>query len=115
MRILKYLKKKKLTLEKLFYKISDENIEVDDVDVYLRQVQVSTDDIEEAYDDYCDNEDGYEKGLDDGLNSASKNMRLFRNENWKILSKLEKYAYFNENVDISRDDAKKILEIINSI
>ena len=67
------------------YKISDENIEVDDVDVYLRQVQVSTDDIEEAYDDYCDDEDGYEdgyeKGLDDGLNTASKNMRLIRNEN----------------------------------
>lgn len=109
----------KETLEEIFDKISDENIEVDDIDVYLRQVQVSTDDIEEAYDDYCDDkdsyEDGYEKGLDDGLSSASKNMRLFRNENWKILSKLEKYAYFNEDVDISRDDAKEILEIINSI
>ena len=109
----------KLTLEKLFYKISDENIEVDDVDVYLRQVQVSTDDIEEAYDDYCDDEDGYEdgyeKGLDDGLNTASKNMRLIRNENWKILSKLEKYAYYNEKVDFSKDDAKDILDLINSI
>ena len=111
--------KEKEILEEIFDKIGDEDIEVDDVDVYLRQVHVSIDDIEEAYDDYCDDdghyEDGYEKGLDDGLSSASKNMRLFRNENWKILSKLEKYAYFNEDVDISRDDAKEILEIINSI
>ena len=111
--------KEKETLEEIFDKIGDEEIEVDNVDVYLRQVHVSTDDIEEAYDDYCidddDYEAGYEKGLDDGLSSAAKNMRLFRNENWKILSKLEKYAYFNEDVDISRDDAKEILEIINSI
>jgi hypothetical protein len=109
----------KETLEEIFDKIGDENIEVDDVDVYLRQVHVSTDDIEEAYDDYCDNEDtyedGYEKGLDDGLSSASKNMRLFRNENWKILSKLEKYAYFNEENKLTKDDAKDILDIFNSI
>lgn len=109
----------KWTLEKLFDKISDENIEVDDVDVYLKQVHVSTDDIKEAYDDYCiDDEDyeaGYEKGLDDGLSSASKNMRLFRNENWKILSKLEKYAYFNEENKLTKNDAKDILDIFNSI
>lgn len=109
----------KWTLEKLFDKISDEEIEVDDVDVYLKQVHVSTDDIKEAYDDYCiDDEDyeaGYEKGLDDGLSSASKNMRLFRNENWKILSKLEKYAYFNEENKLTKNDAKDILDIFNSI
>ena len=109
----------KWTLEKLFDKISDENIEVDDVDAYLKQVHVSTDDIKEAYDDYCiDDEDyeaGYEKGLDDGLSSASKNMRLFRNENWKILSKLEKYAYFNEENKLTKNDAKDILDIFNSI
>ena len=109
----------KWTLEKLFDKISDEEIEVDDVDVYLKQVYVSTDDIKEAYDDYCiDDEDyeaGYEKGLDDGLSSASKNMRLFRNENWKILSKLEKYAYFNEENKLTKNDAKNILDIFNSI
>lgn len=106
-------------LEGIFDKIGDENIEVDDVDVYLRQVHVSIDDIEEAYDDYCDDdghyENGYEKGLDDGLSSASKNMRLFRNENWKILSKLEKYAYFNEENKLTKDDAKNILDIFNSI
>lgn len=109
----------KWALEKLFDKIDDEEIEVDDVDAYLKQVHVSTDDIEEAYDDYCiDDEDyeaGYEKGLDDGLSSASKNMRLFRNENWKILSKLEKYAYFNEKNKLTKDDAKDILDIFNSI
>lgn len=109
----------KETLEELFDKIGDENIEVDDVDVYLKQVHVSSDDIEEAYDDYCiDDEDyeaGYEKGLDDGLSSASKNMRLFRNEKWKILSKLEKYAYFNEENKLTKDDAKEILDIFNSI
>lgn len=109
----------KWALEKLFDKISDEEIEVDDVDVYLKQVHVSTDDIKEAYDDYCiDDEDyeaGYEKGLDDGLSSASKNMRLFRNENWKILSKLEKYAYFNEENKLTKNDAKDILDIFNSI
>ena len=109
----------KETLEEIFDKIGDEEIEVDDVDAYLKQVHVSTDDIEEAYDDYCiDDEDyeaGYEKGLDDGLSSASKNMRLFRNENWKILSKLEKYAYFNEKNKLTKDDAKDILDIFNSI
>ena len=109
----------KETLEEIFDKIGDEEIEVDDVDAYLKQVHVSTDDIKEAYDDYCiDDEDyeaGYEKGLDDGLSSASKNMRLFRNENWKILSKLEKYAYFNEENKLTKDDAKDILDIFNSI
>ena len=109
----------KETLEEIFDKIGDEDIEVDDVDVYLRQVHVSTDDIEEAYDDYCiDDEDyeaGYEKGLDDGLSSAAKNMRLFRNEKWKILSKLEKYAYFNEENKLTKDDAKDILDIFNNI
>lgn len=109
----------KWALEKLFDKIGDEEIEVDDVDVYLKQVHVSTDNIKEAYDDYCiDDEDyeaGYEKGLDDGLSSASKNMRLFRNENWRILSKLEKYAYFNEKNKLTKDDAKDILDIFNSI
>lgn len=113
----------KETLEELFDKIGDENIEVDDVDVYLKQVHVSTDDIEEAYDDYCINDEdyeagyeaGYEKGLDDGLSSASKNMRLFRNEKWKILSKLEKYVYFNEENKLTKDDAKEILDIFNSI
>lgn len=109
----------KETLEELFDKIGDKEIEVDDVDVYLKQVHVSTDDIEEAYDDYCfDDEDyqaGYEKGLDDGLSSASKNMRLFRNEKWKILSKLEKYAYFNEENKLTKDDAKEILDIFNNI
>ena len=109
----------KETLEEFFDKIGDKEIEVDDVDVYLKQVHVSTDDIEEAYDDYCiDDEDyeaGYEKGLDDGLSSASKNMRLFRNEKWKILSKLEKYAYFNEENKLTKDDAKEILDIFNSI
>jgi len=111
--------KEKETLEELFDKIGDKEIEVDDVDVYLKQVHVSTDDIEEAYDDYCiDDEDyeaGYEKGLDDGLSSAAKNMRLFRNEKWKILSKLEKYAYFNEENKLTKDDAKEILDIFNSI
>lgn len=109
----------KETLEELFDKIGDKEIEVDDVDVYLKQVHVSTDDIKEAYDDYCiDDEDyqaGYEKGLDDGLSSAAKNMRLFRNEKWKILSKLEKYAYFNEENKLTKDDAKEILDIFNSI
>lgn len=109
----------KETLEELFDKIGDKEIEVDDVDVYLKQVHVSSDDIEEAYDDYCiDDEDyeaGYEKGLDDGLSSAAKNMRLFRNEKWKILSKLEKYAYFNEENKLTKDDAKEILDIFNSI
>lgn len=111
--------KEKETLEELFDKIGDENIEVDDIDVYLKQVHVSTDDIEEAYDDYCINDEdyeaGYEKGLDDGLSSAAKNMRLFRNEKWKILSKLEKYAYFNEENKLTKDDAKEILDIFNSI
>lgn len=105
------------TFEELLDKLED--IEIDDVDVYLRTVNVSTDDIEEAYDDYCiDDEDyeaGYEKGLDDGLSSAAKNMRLFRNEKWKILSKLEKYAYFNEENKLTKNDAKEILDIFNSI
>lgn len=112
----------KETLEEFFDKIGDEEIEVDDVDVYLREVHVSSDDIEEAYDDYCDGgdydqgkEDGFEEGYNAGLNASEKLGQEFRRINWKILSKLEKYAYYNEKVDFSKDDAKDILDLINSI
>lgn len=115
--------KEKETLEEIFDKIGDENIEVDDVDVYLRTVNVSTDDIEEAHNDYCDDSDDYESGKEDGfeegynvgLNASEKLGQEFRRVNWKILSKLEKYAYYNEKVDFSKDDAKEILDLINSI
>ena len=115
--------KEKETLEEIFDKIGDENIEVDDVDVYLRQVHVSIDDIEEAYDDYCDDsedydsgkEDGFEEGYTAGLNASEKLGQEFRRVNWKIISKLEKYAYLNEKVDFSREDAKEIMDLISSI
>lgn len=109
------------TFEELLDKLED--IEIDDVDVYLRTVNVSTDDIEEAYEDYCGDsddyesgkEDGYEEGYNVGLNASEKLGQEFRRINWKILSKLEKYAYYNEKVDFSKDDAKEILDLINSI
>lgn len=99
-----------------------EDVKIKEMEVYLHDVYVSEDDLEKAVEDYCDTDDddedyeaGYEKGLDDGLSSAAKNMRLFRNEKWKILSKLEKYAYFNEENKLTKDDAKEILDIFNSI
>ena len=99
-----------------------EDVKIKEMEVYLHDVYVTEDDLEKAVEDYCDTDDdderyeaGYEKGLDDGLSSAAKNMRLFRNEKWKILSKLEKYAYFNEENKLTKDDAKEILDIFNSI
>ena len=60
-------------------------------------------------------EDGFEEGYNAGLNASEKLGQEFRRINWKILSKLEKYAYFNEKVDFSKDDAKEILDLVNSI
>ena len=109
------------TFEELLYKLED--IKVDDVDVYLCSVQVSEDDIEEAYEDYCDpdddydsgKEDGFEEGYTVGLNTSKELSQEFRRVNWKIISKLEKYAYLNEKIDFSKEDAKDILDLINSI
>ena len=86
-------------------------------------IEVSEDDLEKAVENYCDDSDDYESGKEDGfeegynvgLNASEKLGQEFRRANWKILSKLEKYAYLNEKIDFSKDDAKEILDLINSI
>lgn len=95
---------------------------IDDLDVYLKRIYADEDTIREAYEDYdleddyeSGKEDGYIEGYDAGINAFDKSMKEFKIVNWKILSKLEKYADFNEKVDFSRDDAKEILNLINSI
>lgn len=92
------------------------------IEAYISEAYVSSDAIAEAFDEYCDEndkdgiyEEGYQKGFNDGLNSLHRNMKKIRIDNWKILSKLEKYAYFNEENKITKDDAKNILEILNNI
>ena len=99
-----------------------EDVKIKEMEVYLHDVYVTEDDIEEAYEDYCDGgdydqgkEDGFEEGYNAGLNASEKLGQEFRRINWKILSKLEKYAYYNEKVDFSKEDAKEILDLINSI
>ena len=92
------------------------------IEAYISEAYVSSNAIAEAFDEYCDEndkddiyEEGYQKGFNDGLNSLHRNMKIFKIDNWKILSKLEKYAYFNEENKITKDDAKNILEILNNI
>ena len=100
-----------------------EDVKLKEMEVYLRDVYVSIEHLENAYEDYCDDSDDYESGKEDGfeegynvgLKASEKLGQEFRRVNWKILSKLEKYAYFNEKVDFSKDDAKEILDLINSI
>ena len=126
----------KIILERVKEKLSSEDYEklkeilddleyvkIKDLEVYLRDVYVTEDDIEEAYEDYCDpdddydsgKEDGFEEGYEVGIKASEKFGQEFRRVNWKILSKLEKYAYLNEKEDFSREDAKEILDLINSI
>ena len=92
------------------------------IEAYISEAYVSSNAIAEAFDEYCDEndkddiyEEGYQKGFNDGFNSLHRNMKIFKIDNWKILSKLEKYAYFNEENKITKDDAKNILEILNNI
>lgn len=103
-----------------------EDVKIKEMEVYLHDVYVTKDDLEKAVEDYCDDsddsddyesgkEDGFEEGYNVGLNASEKLGQEFRRANWKILSKLEKYAYYNEKVDFSKDDAKEILDLINSI
>lgn len=100
-----------------------EDVKIKDLEVYLHDVEVSEDDIDKAYEDYCDDsedydsgkEDGFEEGYTAGLNASEKLGQEFRRVNWKIISKLEKYAYLNEKVDFSREDAKEIVDLISSI
>lgn len=100
-----------------------EDVKIKEMEVYLHDVYVTEDDLEKAVEDYCDDSDDYESGREDGfeegynvgLNASEKLGQEFRRVNWKILSKLEKYAYYNEKVDFSKDDAKEILDLINSI
>lgn len=100
-----------------------EDVKIKEMEVYLHDVYVTEDDLEKAVEDYCDDSDDYESGKEDGfeegynvgLNASEKLGQEFRRINWKILSKLEKYAYYNEKVDFSKDDAKEILDLINSI
>lgn len=100
-----------------------EDVKIKEMEVYLHDVYVTEDDLEKAVEDYCDDSDDYESGKEDGfeegynvgLNASEKLGQEFRRVNWKILSKLEKYAYYNEKVDFSKDDAKEILDLINSI
>ena len=118
---------KKLSSEdyEKFKEILDEleDVKIKEMEVYLHDVYVTEDDLEEAVEDYCDDsddyesgkEDGFEEGYNAGLNASEKLGQEFRRINWKILSKLEKYAYFNEKVDFSKDDAKEILDLVNSI
>ena len=118
---------KKLSSEdyEKFKEILDEleDVKIKEMEVYLHDVYVSEDDLEKAVEDYCDDsddyesgkEDGFEEGYNAGLNASEKLGQEFRRINWKILSKLEKYAYFNEKVDFSKDDAKEILDLVNSI
>lgn len=108
------------TFKELLNKLKGSTI--DDLDVYLTRIYADEDSIREAYDDYelgddyeSGKEDGYEEGYNAGLNANEKLNQEFKNVNWKIISKLEKYAYFNEKIDFSRDDAKEILDLINSI
>ena len=118
---------KKLSLEdyEKFKEILEEleDVKIKEMEVYLHDVYVTNDDLEEAVEDYCDDsddyesgkEDGFEEGYNAGLNASEKLGQEFRRVNWKILSKLEKYAYYNEKVDFSKDDAKEILDLVNSI
>lgn len=118
---------KKLSSEdyKKFKEILEEleDVKIKEMEVYLHDVYVTEDDLEKAVEDYCDDsddyesgkEDGFEEGYNAGLNASEKLGQEFRRINWKILSKLEKYAYYNEKVDFSKDDAKDILDLINSI
>lgn len=100
-----------------------EDVKIKEMEVYLHDVYVTEDDLEKAVEDYYDDSDDYESGKEDGfeegynvgLNASEKLGQEFRRVNWKILSKLEKYAYYNEKVDFSKDDAKEILDLINSI
>lgn len=100
-----------------------EDVKIKDLEVYLHEIYVTEDDLEEAVEDYCDpdddydsgKEDGFEEGYEVGIKASEKFGQEFRRINWKILSKLEKYAYLNENEDFSREDAKEILDLINSI
>ena len=100
-----------------------EDVKIKEMEVYLHDVYVTEDDLEKAVEDYCDDSDDYESGKEDGfeegynvgINASEKLGQEFRRVNWKILSKLEKYAYYNEKVDFSKDDAKEILDLINSI
>lgn len=100
-----------------------EDVKIKEMEVYLHDVYVTEDDLEKAVEDYCDDSDDYESGKEDGfeegynvgLNASEKLGQEFRRINWKILSKLEKYAYYNEKVDFSKDDAKEILDLVNSI
>lgn len=118
---------KKLSSEdyKKFKEILEEleDVKIKEMEVYLHDVYVTEDDLEKAVEDYCDDsddyesgkEDGFEEGYNAGLNASEKLGQEFRRINWKILSKLEKYAYYNEKVDFSKNDAKEILDLINSI
>lgn len=108
------------TFKELLNKLKGSTI--DDLEVYLTKVYADEDSIREAYEDYdlgddyeSSKEDGFEEGYNVGLNASEKLGQEFRRVNWKILSKLEKYAYFNEKNDFSKDDAKEILDMINSI
>lgn len=100
-----------------------EDVKIKEMEVYLHDVYVTEDNLEKAVEDYCDTnddyesgrEDGFEEGYNAGLNASEKLGQEFRRVNWKILSKLEKYAYFNEKVDFSKDDSKEILDLVNSI
>ena len=84
-----------------------EDVKIKEMEVYLHDVYVTEDDLEKAVEDYCDDSDDYESGKEDGfeegynvgLNASEKLGQEFRRVNWKILSKLEKYAYYNEKVD----------------
>ena len=121
---------KKLSSEdyEKFKEILDEleDVKIKEMEVYLHDVYVSEDDLEKAVEDYCDDsddsddyesgrEDGFEEGYNVGLNASEKLGQEFRRANWQIRSKLETYAYYNEKVDFSKDDAKEILDLINSI
>ena len=103
-----------------------EDVKIKEMEVYLHDVYVTEDDLEKAVEDYCDDsddsddyesgrEDGFEEGYNVGLNASEKLGQEFRRANWKILSKLEKYAYFNEENKLTKNDAKNILDIFNSI
>ena len=104
------------TFEELLDKLED--IEIDNVDVYLRSIHVSEDDISEAYEDYVNDDryqDGYEEGYEDGVDSLERESRLLHINYGCLLQKLEQIAYHYGNPQQFTDkDAKEILEIINN-
>lgn len=84
------------------------------VEALVDEVEVSEDDIDEAYEDIHGTSSGYDDGYDDAMEERERFAKRINQEHGMLMQKLERLAYNYGNPEpLTQDEIRKIKDILD--